>query len=201
MLPDLQALMARLDDARARATQAPLVQALAATRSRLERASAQGAARLAGTALGRRLLEDLALEVALLVEAIDAAPRPAPTGPFQPRGAERRVHPRYAVNLLVRFARNVIRGGDDPARPEAAILPARDVSAGGIYVVLEQPLDLTRFEVVHVSVSTALGTPPFEARAVVMRCDGAGVGLRWLPERDQARQLAELVAAVSQAGG
>jgi hypothetical protein len=116
---------------------------------------------------------------------------------------EQRQHVRQDTNVSVRLLRHAMTetGTGVALQTETTNRPARNVSLGGIFVTLaatDLP-DVRVGHVLHVNIETTLGASlAFRARAVVMRRDGGGLGLRWIEDSKHVHQSIEsLMAAVS----
>jgi hypothetical protein len=125
--------------------------------------------------------------------------------PQKSRGTEQRRHPRLETNVSVKLQRHAVRGhgGTLSVETDTITKPARNVSLDGIYV-LAAPAELGDVAVggvVHLSVVTTLGgTLSFHARAVVVRRDQDGVGLRWVRDTPAIEKaIASLLDAISRA--
>jgi hypothetical protein len=119
-----------------------------------------------------------------------------------PTPLDRRQHARQGVDVTVKLLRHQVRGGgfgENTLESEATSRQARNVSIGGIFVALSGA-ELPKIgvgAVVHVAVTVG-GAPSFEARTVVMRRDGAGLGLQWIVDSDRTRRAIEsLMEAIS----
>jgi hypothetical protein len=120
-------------------------------------------------------------------------------------GSEQRRVPRYETNVSVKLQRHAIRGNGPSlsVATDTISKPARNVSLDGIYV-LATPAELGDVAVggvVHLSVVTTLaGAPSFHARAVVVRRDQEGVGLRWVRDTPAIeKSIATLLEAIGRA--
>lgn len=116
---------------------------------------------------------------------------------------EQRQHVRQETNVSVRLLRHAMTetGSGVALQTETTNRPARNVSLGGLFVSV-RPTDLPEVRtghVLHVAIETTLGVAlAFRARAVVVRRDAAGLGLRWIEDSERVRQAVEaLLAAVS----
>ena len=116
-----------------------------------------------------------------------------------------RVHPRVDIDVSVklrRFSVNEAPGAAPTIEAHLASLPARNVSAGGLYVVATGTAhrELTTGSVVMVTVGLARDASlTFRIRAVVTRRDDAGIGLRWIADSKPVQETVQaLLAAVNQ---
>jgi hypothetical protein len=104
----------------------------------------------------------------------------------------RRQHERHETAVAVRLQRYRVRDGgrgDMTLDSEEVSRPARNISAGGIFVMATKE-DLPQLgvgSVVHVTIGFD-GTRPFQARAAVAHRDASGLGLRWIHDSDGARR-------------
>jgi hypothetical protein len=122
---------------------------------------------------------------------------PVPLSPATPLAPNRRVHDRHETNVAVRLLRYALRddgSGGVTLDTETSSRPARNVSAGGIFVTATRA-DLPQLAVghlVHVSVSSSLAASlAFRARATVQRRDDSGLGLGWIVDSDAVRTSVE----------
>jgi hypothetical protein len=104
-----------------------------------------------------------------------------------------RRHPRF--ELLVQVE---VRRGD-----ELVILPARNLSLGGIYLNSDGN-DLSAFaagSLVELLLFDAAdeSRPPLAARAQVVRRDSDGVALKWREDAEVARRVGELIETIQPA--
>jgi len=110
------------------------------------------------------------------------------TKPPQRPKKESRVHPRFEL-----FASVELRHG-----AEALVLPARNISLGGLYLDADGN-DLSRIkagDIVGIMLFDAIdeGKPALHADARVLRHQGAGVALAWAwTDPDVASKLASLL--------
>ncbi len=116
---------------------------------------------------------------------------------------DRRQSTRQDTDVTVRLLRHAMNesGSGVALETETANRAARNVSMGGIFVSLAVG-DLPQVvvgSVLHVAIDTSLGASlGFRARAIVMRRDATGVGLRWIVDTERVTQAIEsLLAAVS----
>jgi hypothetical protein len=120
-------------------------------------------------------------------------------------GSEQRRVPRYETSVSVKLQRHAVRGkgGSLTVETDTISKPARNVSLDGIYVVAAPAElgDVAVGGVVHLSVVTTLaGGPSFHARAVVVRRDQEGVGLRWVRDTPAIeKSIASLLEAIGRA--
>jgi hypothetical protein len=108
--------------------------------------------------------------------------------PPPPRPNLRR-HPRYELLASVELH---LDGGD-----ETVILPARNLSLGGIFLGHDGH-DLSRLEIgsqVELLVFDATNeeSPPVRAKAMVVRHDEGGIGLEWKRDPGTSKQVKELL--------
>jgi hypothetical protein len=114
------------------------------------------------------------------------SPRTAPP-------VDRRQHDRYKIGVSVRLLRHSVRAdgsGGVALSSEVASRPARNVSAGGIFVALAagELAEVKPGSLVHVSVMTSDGGGiALEARAIVARRDSSGIALGWVHDSDRTR--------------
>jgi hypothetical protein len=90
-----------------------------------------------------------------------------------------------------------LRAGD-----ETLILPARNLSLGGIFLANDGN-DLSQLAVgsqveLHVFNAADESSPAVRALAEVVRCDNTGVGLRWHGDPETGRQLTSLLGNIRQ---
>jgi hypothetical protein len=145
----------------------------------------------------------LALEEQRAQRAQQARARvPTPT----PAPIDRRVHYRHDTNVAVKLLRYDVRengAGGLTLDTETSSRPARNVSAGGIFVAAARGdlPQLTVGRIVHVSVSSSLAASlGFRARAAVQRRDDQGLGLSWIVDSDAVRAAIDaLLEAVRRA--
>jgi hypothetical protein len=123
----------------------------------------------------------------------------------RPANEQQRRAPRYETNVSVKLQRHAVRGqgGTLAVATDTISRPARNVSLDGIFV-LTTPAELGNVAVggvVHLSVVTTLGgTLSFHARAVVVRHDQDGVGLRWVRDSPGIEKaIASLLEAIGRA--
>ncbi|HWE26884.1 MAG TPA: PilZ domain-containing protein, partial [Polyangia bacterium] len=135
-------------------------------------------------------------------EAAAAKPKPAarPSTMSPPR-----VHPRVDIDVSVklrRFSVHEVSGAGMTVEAHTTSLPARNISAGGLYVVAKGSAhkDLVVGSVVMVTVSLARDASlAFRMRAVVTRRDDAGMGLRWIVDpKPGEHSVQSLLDAVTQ---
>jgi hypothetical protein len=109
----------------------------------------------------------------------------------------RRQHERQETTVGVNLRRYRVRDGgrgDMTLDSEVANRPARNISAGGVFVLATKE-DLPQLgvgSVVHVSISFD-GAPPFQARAAVAHRDATGLGLRWIQDSDGVRLAIQML--------
>lgn len=128
----------------------------------------------------------------------------------KPRVASRpvaspRLHPRVEIDVSVklrRFSVHEVSGAGMTVEAHTTSLPARNISAGGLYVVAKGSAhpELTVGSVVMITVSLARDASlAFRMRAVIMRRDDAGMGLRWIADsRPGEHTVQSLLDAVNQ---
>lgn len=115
-------------------------------------------------------------------DAAAAKPRP----PARTMATTPRVHPRVDIDVSVklrRFSLHEVSGAGMTVEAHTTSLPARNISAGGLYVVAKGSAhkELVVGSVVMVTVSLARDASlAFRMRAVITRRDDAGMGLRWI---------------------
>jgi hypothetical protein len=115
----------------------------------------------------------------------------------------RRAHPRHDTNVSVQLLRHAVHASNHGVTLESESLkrPARNVSLGGMFVVLSKD-DLPQVaagSVVHISVSFG-DSLTFRARAAVARRASDGIGLHWIQENEAVtRSIKALLDAIHQA--
>jgi hypothetical protein len=151
------------------------------------------------------LCDDIVVEAHLVLhewerwqEESAASPKAKPRSPLT--GADRRVHTRHETNVFVQILRHGLHGEDRSTRldSESVKRPARNVSLGGMFVTLpkDELPEAGAGSVVHISVSVG-DSPPFRARAAVVRRDGDGIGLHWIQENEAIkRSIKTLLEAI-----
>jgi hypothetical protein len=107
-----------------------------------------------------------------------------------PPPSNKREFPRYELMASVE-----LREGE-----ETVILPARNLSLGGMYVGADGN-DLRHFGIGHeveVMVFNAADEnhPAVRAKAKVVRFDGEGLALKWQSDRETQSQLTQLLKAI-----
>jgi len=124
------------------------------------------------------------------------SPRPTPVP---------RAHPRVDIDVSVklrRFSVHEVSGAGMTVEAHTTSLPARNISAGGLYVVAKGSAhkELTVGSVVMVTVSLARDASlAFRMRAVITRRDDAGMGLRWIVDYKPGEHTVQaLLEAVNQ---
>ena len=141
-------------------------------------------------------IDDVLVEGHLLlheVERLASEPAVARAGARGGSGADRRQHERHDTHVMVRLLRHSTQidgTGSAALASESATRAANNVSVGGVFVSVPQH-ELTQVTVggvVHVEVVGAPGVTPFRARAIVMRRDGSGLGLRWVEDSERVRR-------------
>jgi hypothetical protein len=120
---------------------------------------------------------------------VDASRLPPPP----PKPDNQRRHPRYELLASVE-----LHQGDD-----TLILPARNLSLGGIYLGSDGN-DLSRFtvdDVIEVLVFDATDEerPAVRAAAIVVRHDEQGMALKWMESSETFFALSQLLEAVKNA--
>ena len=153
-------------------------------------------------------VEDALAEAHLLLHEVErAAAEPGGGARPKPRGGiERRQHERLETQVTVRLLRHSTKPNDTGGASlgtDVVSRAARNVSVGGIFVTLP-PAELPQVgvgSVVHLEVGSPGGAPPFNVRAVVMRRDAIGLGLRWMDDVERARRdIQALLEAVRRGG-
>jgi hypothetical protein len=114
--------------------------------------------------------------------------------PPPPPKPNQRAHPRYEL-----FASVEVKG------EETLVLPARNLSLGGLYVGADghdlarafpagHPVDLVVFDAVDAD------RPALRGGARVVRHDEGGMALRWEEDRDTAQAIGRLLASLTRRG-
>jgi hypothetical protein len=134
----------------------------------------------------------------------EAAAKPKPAARSSTMSPPR-VHPRVDIDVSVklrRFSVHEVSGAGMTVEAHTTSLPARNISAGGLYVVAKGSAhkELVVGSVVMVTVSLARDASlAFRMRAVITRRDDAGMGLRWIVDPKPGEHTVQsLLDAVNQ---